>query len=211
MHSRRLFVLFGLILTFSLGFCGAPTFASTPDFAITAANVTMPSSGYGSSQFTVTGFGGAGLLSINCVYSGPATEARIPTCADVISPVPTTSGEDSYTGTITFIPYGAVPPPAAAGLPSETSRSSLLPAAGLALAGALLFGFGLRRKASRWLVITLFAASTLAAVAGISACAGGSSNGMTPGSYPYTVAASFIPGNTNLIIGTSTSINVVVP
>jgi hypothetical protein len=69
-------------------------------------------------------------------------------------------------------------------------RSGHLPMAGLALAGALLLGFGMRRRASRWLTLVLLAVGTLAGPAGISAC-GGSGNGMTPGTYLYTITASF--------------------
>jgi hypothetical protein len=56
----------------------------------------------------------------------------------------------------------------------------------LALAGVLLLGFGFRRSARRWLVLVLLAAAGLAGLTGISACAG-TGNGLTPGTFPYTI------------------------
>ncbi|MGP8270045.1 MAG: hypothetical protein ACLQLH_08260 [Terracidiphilus sp.] len=213
MHSHRMYVLFGLILAFTFGVFSVSSLAAAPEYAITATNVTMPPSGYGTSQFTITGIPAAGTISIGCQHSGPVTEAKIPQyCGTLgVSPeYPVTAGE-TLTGVISFVPYGEVPPPAAVSLRRAPHHPSYLPAAGLALAGALLLGFGSRRKASRWLVFVLSAASTLATVAGISACSGSSSNGMTPGSYPYEISAAFVETGTNVIVGTSTTIDLTVP
>lgn len=79
-------------------------------------------------------------------------------------------------------------------------------AQGLALAGALLFGFGFRRRAARWLTLTLFAVGTLTGLAGISAC-GGNNSVVTPGTYAYTIMAKDL--NTNASV--TTSVNVIVP
>lgn len=69
---------------------------------------------------------------------------------------------------------------------SVPHRQGHAPAGGLALAGALLLGWGLRRRASRWLVVGLLAVGALAGLAGISACMGYGS-GFTPGTFPYTI------------------------
>jgi hypothetical protein len=114
---------------------------------------------------------------------------------------------ETLNGDIVFVPFGQGPPPYLGELQNAPRPSGHLPASGLALAGALLFGFGLRRRARRWLVTTLFAVITLAGVAGISACAGGS-NGMTPGTYQYTISAGFSQNNGPTIETTSTTINV---
>ncbi len=83
---------------------------------------------------------------------------------------------------------------------------------GLALAGALLLGIGLRRGARNWLALALLGVGTLAGVAGISACSGGGgTNGMTPGTYEYAIVANFNLANTNLLITTNTTISVTVP
>ncbi len=206
MHSRRIFVLFGLILTFSFGFFGTRALASAP-FTITATNVTMPESGNGSSEVTISVIpGNGGTIRLSCSYSGPATTAKIPVCECNLSVQFTVEGGQTITESVIFCPYGS---PIPAALLSAPSPQGHLPAAGLSLAGALMLGFGLRRKARRWLVLALIATGTLAGLAGISACAGGS-NGMTPGGYQYTITAGFNPIFTNVIIPASTTINVTV-
>ena len=88
--------------------------------------------------------------------------------------------------------------------------SGHLPAAGLALSGALLFGFGLRRRARRWLTLLLLAAGTLAGVGGISACV--IVNVMTSGTYQYTISADYAPSlQTPLSALVTTNIEVTVP
>jgi hypothetical protein len=85
-----------------------------------------------------------------------------------------------------------------------------LPAAGLALAGALMLGFGFRRRASRWLTLLLLAAGALASATGISGCSAG--NPMTSGTYQYTITAHWVdPVTTNTGIEVTTNINVTVP
>ena len=48
---------------------------------MTATNVTMPSSGDGASQYTVTGIPASGTVTISCLFTGTITTARIPECA----------------------------------------------------------------------------------------------------------------------------------
>jgi hypothetical protein len=72
----------------------------------------------------------------------------------------------------------------------------------------LLLGLGFRRRAARWLTLTLLAAGTLAGLAGITSCGGNSSNSVvTPGTYVYTFTARDM--NTNVAM--TTSVNVTVP
>jgi hypothetical protein len=67
-------------------------------------------------------------------------------------------------------------------------------------------GVGLRRRAARWLSLTLLAAATLAGLAAIGAC-GGNSSVVTPGTYAYTIMAKDM--NSSLTV--NASINVTVP
>jgi hypothetical protein len=111
-------------------------------------------------------------------------------------------------GTVYFYPFGAAVP---VGLRRAPHRSGHLPAAGLALAGALMLGFGLRRRARGWLALAVFAAGALAGVAGISGCTAGLI-GMTPGTYQYTITAIFeASGPAILGAQATTTINVTVP
>jgi hypothetical protein len=55
--------------------------------------------------------------------------------------------------------------------------------------------------------MTLLAVGALAGVAGISACGGGNSSVVTPGTYAYTVTAV----DTNTAVSVTASINVTVP
>jgi hypothetical protein len=180
--------------------------ASTP-FAITATNVTMPSSGDGTSSFTVTGIPATGSLIMSCQYSGSQTiKAKIPYCdgGPVVS-IPVTSGE-TYTGTWYFNPYSAVEPVHWHRSGRGGSSTTIV-----SLAGALLFGLGIRRRFRRNSLALLLAACAFAILPAISAC-GGNSNAMTPGTYPYTISADNEANpNTPLGQGVSTTIEVTVP
>jgi hypothetical protein len=206
MRNRRLSVLFGSFLAVVCGLTGTSALAVTP-FAITATNVAWSSTVANSSQYTVTGIPGDGTIEINCIYAGTAT-AKYPICGGgPIALIPVTAGQ-TLTGVVSFQPWGT---PIPVNLRKAPHRSGHLPAAGLALAGALLLGFGLRRRASRWLMLVLLAVGALAGLAGISACTG-SGNGMTSGTYPYTISAQW-ESSGPAILGnqTTTTITVTVP
>lgn len=212
-------VVVGFLLGLDCELCGAQT--GTP-FAITASNLTMPSITVttttggvtsihlGSSAFSVTGIPGAGTMTIGCQYSGPVTDAKIPeACGTVGAPgIPIAARETTLTGTVYFVPYGMTIP-SLGKLDNAPRLPGHLPAAGLALAGALMLGFGLRRRRRRWLALVLFAAGALAGSIGISACSAGDP-GMTPGTYQYTISAGFQPSNTNVIEDRSTTITLTV-
>jgi len=172
---------------------GMPVFATTP-FVITATNVTVSRSGTGSSQFTVTGAPITGSIVMRCTFTGNAVMSqKVPVCP-MLPPVayPVTAG-GTVSGVVTFYPPGTAIPAAA-------------PVAGAALVGALLLG--LRRKGRSWLALVVLCVAFLA---GMTAC-GGSSNGMSPGTYPYTIAAMNESGSpTGLSSLASTTINVTVP
>ena len=121
-----------------------------------------------------------------------------------MAPPYTLTANEVVTGSMAF--YNSAVPcsnPCPVSLPHRVGRG-LTP--GLALAGVLLFGFGFRQRAARWLTLTLLAVGALAGLAGISAC-GGSGNAVTPGTYAYTLAASDI--NTNVAV--TATVNVTVP
>ena len=80
--------------------------------------------------------------------------------------------------------------------------------AGAALAAVLLLGLGFRRRGRSWLALAVLCVAFLA---GMTAC-GGSSNGMTPGTYPYTITAvNNATSTTPLSVMVNTTINVTVP
>lgn len=205
MERRRLAALFTLLLVLVCGLSGAYALAGTPDFAISASNVTMPASGNGYSKFTVTNIPITGTMNIATSFAGTNPDAKIPTCGN-FPPVlyPATAGV-SLTGTIACYPYGAGLP---ASLHSRPHRSGYLPAAGLALAGALMIGF--RRRARRRLALMVLAVGALAGMAGISAC-GGNPNAMTPGTYQLTISAYNEGTVTPLGVVATTTISVTVP
>lgn len=208
-----LFISCGVLIC---GLSGAPALAGAP-LALTATSITMPSSGNGSSEFTLSGIPGNGTVVIGCVYSGPISTLstdKIPFCvsgasgaAVPVQEIPVTAGE-TLTGTVTFYPFGTVIPLAMNRAPS---RSGPLPAAGLALAGALMLGFGLRRGRRRWLALAVIAVGALAGVSAISGC-GGLSNAMTPGSYQYTITAAYQDTGTPVLSAIlNTNVEVTVP
>jgi hypothetical protein len=82
---------------------GLRAIAATSDFAITAANVNMPASGNGSSEYTVTAIPMTGSLTVTCQYSGAATVARIPNCTyGPIEALPVTQAKQSQARSISY-------------------------------------------------------------------------------------------------------------
>ena len=210
MRCCRAPVLLELLLTASFVFAGFPALAATPGFTITATNLTMSSttsSGSGSSTFTLTSVNGyTGTVGINCSAPTPPAGVNVPICAfggPAFPVIETLTANQVATATIVFL--NSRPPcnPCPVSLPRRGGHGL---APGLARAGALLFGVGFRRRAARWLTLTLFAVGTLAGLAGISAC-GGNNSVVTPGTYAYTIMAKDL--NTNASV--TTSVNVTVP
>lgn len=219
MQKYRLPALLGILAVVAVMLSGAPLWAAaTPSFTITATNVTLSSStssGAGSSSFTLTSVNGyAGQVRVGCQPPIPPAGVKVPYCGYGV-PIPTgaavpaeppitLTANEAVPGTISF--YNAAVPcgnPCPVNLPSQGHRG--LPQ-GLALAGALFFGFGFRRRAARWLTLTLLAVGALAGLAAISAC-GGDNNVVTPGTYTYTISATDVTTS----VSVTTSINVTVP
>ena len=215
MQRCRLLVL-GIVATFIVVFFSSSALAATPGFTITATNVTVSSSGssgVGSSSFTLTSVNGyTGSVFVGCNYPTLPAGVRAPYCGNGVAgsgaipaqPPITLTANEVVTGTIYF--YNVPVPcsnPCPVSLPRRGGHG--LPQ-GLALAGALLLGFGFRPRAARWLTLTLFALCAFFALAGISAC-GGNNNVVTPGTYAYTITATDI--NTSAFV--NASVNVTVP
>ena len=208
MQVCRLLVLCGLALAVSCESIEAGAVDVTP-FAIKATDVTMPSvtvvetsdgvAGFhtGSSQITVTGIPEDGNLEIKCWYSGPATKARIPQqCGPIGLRFKRVTAGETFHGGVSFVPYGKIHVPGVDGAlqPRRSPTVSGHPAAvALALAGALMFGFGFRRGRLRWLALIVFVACVLAGVLESSASRKEFKfPPMTPGTYQYTIAAGFV-------------------
>lgn len=108
----RLRAGFGLCVAAGLAMNAVPACGTNPPaYAITATDVTMPTSGNGETQYKVSGIPSTGTLLVSCQYSGPqTTTAKIPVCGGgPIFQWQVTAGQ-TVAGTIGFIPYGnAVP------------------------------------------------------------------------------------------------------
>jgi hypothetical protein len=214
MQHRRTFLLVASLLAFTAAYSGRNALASAPSFTITATNVTMSSnaaSGTGSTSITLTSVNGyAGTVGIIC--SGPTESgaSNLPICnlgGPAYVAFETLTANQTASGTVAF--YNSHPPcnPCPVNLPRRAGHR--LPV-GLALAGALVFGFGFQRKAPRWLVLILVTVGSLAGLAGISACGGNSANNVvTPGTYTYTLSA--VDMNTPPSASVTTSVTVTVP
>ena len=204
MQRHSILVSLGLLLVFSSGFGGARARAATPSFTISAANVTMPSSGNGSIPITLTSVNGyTGLIGMTCSPMNPPVGAKLPTCVFLQGAGIQLTANGTVTGSFLLIPPGGVLPPSMASL---SHRPGNWRVGALVLAGALLFGLDIRRRAARWLITALFALGTLTCLAGIGAC-GGNSNAMTPGTYSYAITAT--DNKTGTSVNTST--NLIVP
>ncbi|MFY9854993.1 MAG: hypothetical protein WAK26_14045, partial [Terracidiphilus sp.] len=179
-------------------------FAAAPGFTITATNVTMPldTQQYGQGTFTLTSVNGyTGGPLVTCTVVNPPANAKLPACYQHgLMPVLPANG--TLTGTLLFVAPGQIPPPEPAGLRNRPHRSET----GIMLAAALLFGFCIRRRRTRWFRRALLVLITLYGVTVLSAC-GGNGNGMTAGSYTYNVNAS----DASTGGSASTTINVTIP
>ncbi len=176
---------------------GVPSRAATAPFAIAATDVTMTRSGTAISQFTITGIPLDGTIYLRCAYAGnTAMEKMVPICPMTPPRLYTVTAGGTLQGPITFYPPTNVAIPASA------------PVAGAALAAVLLLGLGFRRRCRGCLALL---ALCVACLAGMTAC-GGSNNGMTPGTYPYTITAvNNATSTTPLSVMVNTTINVTVP
>jgi uncharacterized protein (TIGR03382 family) len=205
MQFRRTFVLFGLISASTLGFSGLRGLAAAPGFTVSAANATMPSTGIGSIPITLTSIDGfTGSITASCNPASPPAGAKLPVCGGPTAPpIYTLTANGTVNGTITLMPYSDRFLPVAA---SVSHHPGPVPETGFALAGALLFGWLVRRRRFCRLMMISFAICTLGSATAITAC-GGSSNGMTPGTYAYTVTAGEINGTAYV----TTTVNVTVP
>jgi len=183
MRFRRSISILSLAVLFAfLSITAATRAGAATSYAIAATNVTMPASGNGTSSFTVTGIPLTGSLIMSCQYSGPTTNAKIPYCGGgPVVAIPVDQGQ-TYSGTVTFYPFGSAMPLDR----RQTSRNGSSTAI-MSLAGALLFGFGFRHRFRGHHSALLFAVCAFAILPVISAC--GNGNGMTPGTYTYTITA----------------------
>ena len=204
MQGRALSAFFPIPVLLCAGlFVATAPAGAAPAFAISATKVTMPMSGGGSTQYTVNGIPMTGTLSVVCLNPTVAAGTRTPTCeyGPLVGPVQVTAGQ-TVTGDFSFFPYGSA-------IPLSQHRRSGAPASGLALAGVLLFGFGFRRKAMRWLAVAV-AAVFLACLSSVCGCAG-NPMAMTPGAYRYTLTATNGNPLNNVVASVSTTIAVTVP
>jgi len=205
MSKLHLTAVPGVLFALSFMGSGSPALAATPHFTITATNVTMSSNGangVGTSTTTLTSVNDySGSVRVVCISPTLPAGVKAPYCNGAIAPPPITlSANQVVTGSIGFYTCSGIGCPVS--LPLRRGHRL---AQGLSLAGALLFGFGLRRRPKRWLTLILLGVGSLAGLAGISACGGGSA--MTPGTYTYTITATDI----NSAVSVSTSIDVTVP
>ena len=205
MQAHRTFLLVASLLAFLVVFSGTNALAATPDFTIAATNVTMSSSGssgIGFTSFTLASVNGyAGTVAIGCLSPSPPAGVKVPYCGGSVAlPAYTLTANQVVTENISLFNE---PVPMPVSLPRRGGHGL---APGLALASALLLGFGFRRRAARWLMLMLLAAGTLAGLVGIGAC-GANNTAVTPGTYAYTITATDI--NTNASV--NTAFNVTVP
>jgi hypothetical protein len=202
MQRSSLLFLLGSLLTLILAVSGSPALAATPDFTLATTNVTMSSSdanGNGSTAFTLTSVNGyTGTITVACIPPNPPAGVKVPNCGGgAIARAYTLTANGVATGAMD-LDNSPVPEPVVHWQPGGSLRK----ATGIAMAGLLLFGFGIRRRAARWLTLLLLAAGTLA---GISAC-GASNSVVTPGTYAYALRATDI--NTSASVTTPFSVTV---
>lgn len=178
MHRQRASSALVTLLALSWLLSPAAAHAATPAFTVSATNVIMPASGMGTSTVTATSENSyAGRLVIACDSANSSMGAHLPLCFGHPVTGLAVAANKSAQLQLYLVPYGQAPPPV------SSRTSGWKGEAPLALAGALLLGFGLRRRARKLGWFTL-AAALFAASAGITACGGGAH-----GTFTYNVVA----------------------
>lgn len=191
-----------LALTPSL--CAAQPATPAPSFTITGSTVTMPSSGNANIPFTLTSVNGfAGSFFVSCAQPNVPAGVKLP-FLEIPGPVHTfaLAANGTTTGIVGFLSAVPIPVPVRWNPPPNRRHGN--PAI-WSFAGALLLGFGLRRKrvlASR----LLLAAGMFLGLATISACGGQPT--LTPGTYTYTLTATEL---NNTSATASATVTVTVP
>jgi hypothetical protein len=209
MPNRRTILLIVSLLAIVVVSSVPSALADTPSFTITATPVTKSSttsSGQGSTTFTLSSVNGyAGTVDIYCGAQTLPAGVNVPICnfgGPAVVVIEALTANQVVTGSILFLNVHPPCNPCPVSLPRRGGHGLT---AGLALAGALLFGLGFRRRAPRWLTLSLLAVGALSGLVGISARADNSV--VTPGTYAYSIKAS--DQNTNASV--TTTINVTVP
>lgn len=220
MQRRRALVLFAASIAFISRPAAGLAQGATPTFTVTASSVTMPSSGTGTVAFALASVNGwAGQVVVSCAPPNPPTGAIVPECnyaggglTPAQPPIPL-AANGTATGSVNLVAEITPCNPCPASLPIRPQHRRV-PSHGrpvsLALAGALLLGLGLRRRAARWLTLTLMTVATLGGLAGIGAC-GSSGKTLTPGTYAYTITGVGTLTGTIVALSENTSVNVIVP
>jgi len=200
-------VLICLIVFLALGsrISSAQTPAPTPSFTLSAANVTMPSSGVVQIPFTLTSVNGfAGSVGVLCVEPTiPGSVNKGPYC-DQGGPLMayTLAANGTTTGSISIVAIQPNPVPL-------TTKSSLAGhEASWALAGALVLGFGLRRKRMLRFSRVSLAAFLLIGLAGLGIFGCGGPPTLTPGTYNFMLNATSVSANPALYATTTATVTV---
>ena len=195
------------LLTLGLGAGRAQTPVATPSFTISASNITMPSNGTGSIPFTLTSVNGfVGTVHVTCVSPNPPVGVREPYCdnpAPAVASAYVLTANATATGSSVILASAPLPTTVMLNLPKHGERAPW------ALAGALMLGFGIKRRKSRRSTRLLPVLGMLIGLTGIGISGCGSPKTLTPGIYAYTLNASYVQNNTSL--SASTTVNVTVP
>ena len=219
MQRRKIIFPFVISFAFISGSSVGRAQGATPTFTVTANNLTMPSSGTGSIAFTLTSLNGwAGTVVMNCAPTNPPAGAIVPDCGyegSGLQPVQDypLAANGTATGSLSLVAEITPCNPCPASLQIQPRRQGVpghRRPVSLALAGALVLALGLRRRAARWLTLTLLLACMLAGLAGIGAC-GNNGKTLTPGIYAYTITAYGTPTGMTLTQTETTTVSITVP
>jgi hypothetical protein len=212
-HVRAALVVGTMIV--AAGLCDAQTVPS-PGMIITASNITMASDGTGVIPFTLTSTNKfAGQVTVGCVAPTPAAGVREPACyAGGPMVAYTLSADGTAMGSITLTADAPLPSAAVARLEIPRQQNREGGGTVLAMAGALMMGWGLRRSCRRLASRAFAVAGLLVVVAGLSACGGPTT--LTRGTYTYTLTAISLQEPSPIIplgteVSASTTVLVTVP
>jgi hypothetical protein len=198
------------LLTLAPSLCGAQV-PATPGFTISATDITMPFSDYGSIPFTLTSVNGfAGSVSVICAPPIPPAGVKEPGCTGgpVIPPI-ALAANATATGVVSINVFEPLPGPTSSKLNLPGHGAGHGGGMGWALGGVGMLGLGFLRKRWRLSTSLLLTVGMLIGLAGISACSGAPVT-LTPGAYTYTLTAA-TPTGSNPSFSASTTVKVTVP
>jgi hypothetical protein len=171
------------------------TASASGTYTIYSTNVTISPTNSADTHYTVGKIPDTGTLWVTCsLLTKVPSSTRAPFCYPGIPHATAVTAGQTVTGTLTIQPYGS-------------PIAGIAPAVAFAFAGPLLIFFRPLRR-FRWATGAILLACLSATIA-LAGC-GGNANGLTKGTYQFSISATNTPDNAGSTSVATSTFNVIV-